>query len=320
MVAAGRVPDPGPDWLALPSWRSPRWYLPREPAENTRTSLSVYHPVTRRSRVGWEVARVLAGRGVFRLRRSLPLVPREVWEASAHLIPEGGGLAVARGNHPGRYVSLVIGRKGQLHAFVKVARDSVGAEALQKERLAIERWGPLLSPPLYAPRVLDHRDRALMLEPVDWLARMAPWRMNQDVAYSLGRFFHMTASQRDPLVGVAHGDCAPWNLLRTRSGWALIDWESAEDGTSPFFDLFHFFVQSTGELRRPTKRTVLEGLELSGPVGESIKAYAAGAELDPREAKPLFRGYLERSSAGLKQGVPPRAIRIRRQLGRMMTS
>lgn len=320
MVVAGPVPDPGPDWLALPSWRSPRWYLPREPAENTRTSLSVYHPVTRRSRVGWEVARVLAGRGVFRLRRSLPLVPREVWEASAHLIPEGGGLAVARGNHPGRYVSLVFGPKGQLHAFVKVARDSVGAEALLKERLAIERWGPLLSPPLYAPRVLDHHDRALILEPIDWVARMAPWRMNHDVARSLGRFFRLTASRHDPPSGVAHGDCAPWNLLRTRSGWALIDWESAEEGISPFFDLFHFFVQSTGELRRPTKRNVLEGLELSGPVGESIKAYAAGAELDPREAKPLFRGYLERTTAGLKQGVPPRALRIRRQLGRMMTS
>jgi hypothetical protein len=320
MVAAGRAPDPGPDWLALPSWRSPRWYLPREPAENARTSLFVYHPVTLRSRVGWEVARILAGRGAFGLRRGMPLVPREVWEASAHLIPEGGGLAVARANHPGRYVSLVVGDKGQLRAFVKVARDSVGAEALLKERLAIERWGSLLSPPLYAPRVLDHRKRALMLEPVEWLARMTPWRMNQDVAHSLGRFFRVTTSQRDPYLGVAHGDCAPWNLLQTRSGWSLIDWEYAEEGKPPFFDLFHFLVQSTGELRRPTKRAVLDGLELNGPVGESIKAYAAGADLDPHDAKPLFWEYLERSSAGVKPGVPPRALRVRRQLTRMMES
>jgi hypothetical protein len=320
MVTAGRAPDPGPDWLALPSWRSPRWYLPRGPAENARTSLSIYHPVTLRSRIGWEVARTLAGRGAFGLRRGLPLVPREVWEASAHLIPEGGGLAVARANHPGRYVSLVVGHKGQLHAFVKVARDSLGAEALRKERLAIERWGALLPLPLYAPRVLDHRYGALMLEPVEWVARMAPWRMNQDVAYSLGRFFRTTASQRDPLLGVAHGDCAPWNLLRSRSGWALIDWEYAEEGRPPFFDLFHFFVQSTGELRRPTKRTVLKGLELNGPVGEYIKAYAAGADLDPHEAKSMFWDYLERSSAGVKPGVPARALRVRRQLARMMES
>jgi hypothetical protein len=318
MVTARRAPDPGPDWLALPSWRSPRWYLPREPAEKARASLFIYHPVTRRSRVGWELARILAGRGVFRFRRGLPLVPREVWEASAHLIPEGGGLAVARANHPGRYVALVVGDDGRSQAFVKVARDSVGAKALLKERLAIERWGPLLSPPLYAPRVLDHRDRALMLEPVEWVARMAPWRMNQDAAYSLGRLFRTTASQGDPLLGVAHGDCAPWNLLRTRSGWALIDWEYAEEGRPPFFDLFHFFVQSTGELRRPTKRIVLEGLELNGPVGESIKAYAAGADLDPHEAKSLFWDYLERSSAGMNPGVPARALRVRRKLARMM--
>ncbi len=320
MVSAGQVPDPGPDWLALPSWRSPRWYLPREPAENARTSLSIYHPVTLRSRIGWEVARTLAGRGAFGIRRGLPLVPREVWEASAHLIPEGGGLAVARANHPGRYVSLVVGQEGQLPSIVKVARASVGAAVLRRERLAIERWGPLLSPPLYAPRVLDHRDRALTLEPVEWVARLAPWRMSQDVAYSLGRFFRTTASQRDPLLGVAHGDCAPWNLRLTRSGWALIDWEDADEGRPPFFDLFHFFVQSVGELRRPTRRAVLEGLELNGLVGDSIKAYAAGAELDPRVAKPMFSDYLERSSAGVKPGVPARALRVRRQLARMMES
>jgi hypothetical protein len=318
MVAAGRAPDPGPDWVALPSWRSPRWYLPREPAENTRTSLLVYHPITRRSRVGWEVARVLAARGLLGLRRGLPLVPNEVWEASAHLIPEGGGLAVARANHPGRFVSLVVGDKGQLRAFVKVARDSVGAEALVRERMAIERWGPLLSPPLYAPRVLDHRHGALILEPVEWLARMSPWRMDNDVAHALGGFFHMTVSQRTPLLGVAHRDCAPWNLLRTRSGWALIDWENAEEGRPPFFDLFTFFVQSTGELGRPTKRALMDGLELSGPVGESMKAYAAGAGLDPLEAKPLFREYLERSSAELTPSDSPRELRIRRLLARRM--
>jgi hypothetical protein len=309
--------DPGPDWLALPSWRAPRWYLPKEPAEMARASLFVYHPVTRRSRLGWELTRFLAGRGVFGPRRGLPLLPREVWEASAHLIPEGGGLAVARGNHPGRYVSLVLGDKGQLLAFVKVARDSMGAEALVNERLAIEKWGPLLSPPLFAPRVLEHRDRALMFEPIQWRARRAPWRIDQDVAYSLGRFFSKTTSRRDPAVGVAHGDCAPWNLLRTRSGWALIDWENVEEEGLPFFDLFHFFVQSLGELRRPTRRTILQGLELRGPVGKAIEAYAAGAELDPHEAKPMFWAYLRRSSTRMKPGVPPRALRIRRKLARM---
>jgi hypothetical protein len=283
-------------------------------------SLFVYHPVTRRSRLGWEMARFAAGRGAFGIRRGLPLVPREVWEATARLIPEGGAMAIARANHPGRFISLVVSGDGRLKAFVKVARDSIGATALIKERLSIERWGPLLTPPLYAPRVLDHRYGALILEPVEWIARTGPWRMDEGVAHSLGRFYRATSSSRHPEVGVSHGDCAPWNVLQTRSGWALIDWEDADENGSPFFDLFHFFVQSSGELGRPTKRTLLAGMELHGPVGESIKAYAAGAERDPRETKPMFREYLERSAAGVEPGIHPRALRIRRQLARMMES
>lgn len=320
MLPAERALDPGPDWLALPSWRSPRWYLPREPAEITRTSLLIYHPVTQRSRFGWEVARVLARQNVLRLRRGLPLVPREVWEASAHLIPKGGGLAVARANHPGRYICLVVGDTGQLRAFVKVARDSVGAEALLRERLATERWGPLLSPPLYAPRVLDHRYGVLTLEPVRWVARTVPWKMDRDVAYSLGRFFRMTVSQTAPLLGVAHRDCTPWNLLPTRAGWALIDWEDAEEGRPPFFDLFTFLVQSIGGLGKPTIRSLLDGLELSGPVGECMNAYAAGAEIDPRDTKPLFSEYLERSSAELTASDSPRERRVRSQLAQSLRS
>ena len=312
--------DPGPDWLALPSWRAPRWYLPKEPAEMARASLFLYHPVTRRSRLGWDLTRFLASRGVFGLRRGLPLQPRELWEASGHLVPDGGGLAVPRGNHPSRYVSLVLGDKGRPLAFVKVARDSVGAEALVKEGVAIEKWGSLLSPPLYAPRVLEHRAWALTFEPIKWRARRTPWRMDQDVAYSLGQFFSETTSRRGPPLGVAHGDCAPWNLLRTRFGWTLIDWKNIEEEGLPSFDLFHFFVRSLGELRRPSKRTIFQGLQLRVPVGNAIAVYAAEPELDPHEAEPMFWTYLRRSSTRMKPGVPPRALRIRHKLAQMESS
>jgi hypothetical protein len=313
-----RIPDPGPDWLVLPWSRSPRWYLPRQPPENARTSLFVYHPVTLRSRAGWELARLLAGRGVFALGRGSSLMPKEVWQATVHVIPEGGGVAVARANHPGRYVALVVGPGGELRAFVKVARDSVGAHALQEERMAIEKWGGLMPHPLYAPRVLQSHDRALVLEPVQWLPRAAPWRFSDEVAYALGRFFRNTATQEEPLRGVAHGDCAPWNLLRTRSSWAIIDWENAAEGFPPFFDLFHFFVQSNAELRRPSKRSIIEGLNLNGWVGRSIKAYSAGCQIDPGEARRHFSAYLRRSTTKVSPSAPPRALRVRRKLAEML--
>ena len=47
----------------------------------------------------------------------------------------------------------------------KVARDTAGAEALARERDALERWGPLLPPPLHAPGVLDSANGILILEP-----------------------------------------------------------------------------------------------------------------------------------------------------------
>jgi hypothetical protein len=315
-----RVGDPGPDWVALPWSRSPRWFLPREPPENTRAALSVYHPVTARSRAGWEVARLIAGRGLFQLRRGYGLLPKEVWEAAAPLIPPGGGLGVARANHPGRYVCLVIGNgREEPRAFIKIARDTMGSEALRREGEALEAWGGLLPLPLRAPKVLKNSPGALVLEPFEWVPRAAPWRMDVEVAHALGRFFRMTSSEQDPLSGVGHGDCAPWNLLRTRAGeWALLDWESASPGTPPFFDLFHFFVQASAELRRPTKRAIVEGLELRGWVGRTIEAYAKGCEIDSREARRLFPEYLRLSMSNVTPSAPARAVRIRSRLARMM--
>ncbi len=54
-----------------------------------------------------------------------------------------------------------------------------------------------------------------------------------------------------PLV---HGDFAPWNILRTRSGTLVVDWEYAVHARRPLFDLAHFVVQSGALLRRYTPR------------------------------------------------------------------
>lgn len=55
-------------------------------------------------------------------------MPREVWEAAGPPIPSGGGLAVARANHPGRFLALVFDVEGRPAAFVKVAMDTLGRE------------------------------------------------------------------------------------------------------------------------------------------------------------------------------------------------
>jgi hypothetical protein len=208
----------------------------------------------------------------------------------------------------------VVGDRGDLRAFVKIARDGVGSEALNRERVALETLGVLLPPPLSAPRVLDHQEGVLVLEPVEWRPRRHPWRLPTEVAHALGRFHRATKKPSNGFLGAIHGDCTPWNLLRTESGWALVDWEDASDEVPSFFDAFHFFVQASVELRRPSKRSIIEGLELRGWVGAAIEAYAAGGDVDPQQARELFSSYLRYSATRVGPSAPGRALRIRRKL------
>ena len=112
-------------------------------------------------------------------------------------------------------------------------------------------------------------------------------------------FFRRTVSGDDGASGVAHGDCAPWNLLRTDRGWVLIDWENAWHGTPPFFDLFHFLVQASIELRRPSRRTIIDALHQRGHLRPAIEAYADGSKSDPTSADRLFLEYLSKARAEL---------------------
>ena len=272
--------------------------------------MSVYHPVTFRSRAGWEAARFLAARGTFGMRRGSPLLPREVWDAAEPLVPEGGGLAVSRGNHPGRFFSLIFDDAGRSVAFVKVSRDTMGARALRAEREAVERFAGYLPPPMLAPKVLRHSEGVLVFEAVEWRARAFPWRLPEDVAFAIG-VFTRTASKSADGSGVAHGDFAPWNLLLTEAGWGVVDWEGLRTNAPPFFDIFHYLVQSTSELRRPFVRTIVEGLRGRGWIGDAIGAYAAGAEVDPSESGRYLREYLRISLAELGVDAPRRNTRVR---------
>ena len=57
--------------------------------------------------------------------------------------------------------------------------------------------------------------------------------------------------------GFAHGDFAPWNLLRADDAWVAVDWESSEQEAPPFYDLFHFLSAS---LRAPGSTPPVSGL------------------------------------------------------------
>ena len=305
--ALGRL---GAGWVTLPPGRATRWWLPRGPRKTAGAAVRVHQPVNARGRAGWEAARLLAGAGGFRLLPRSQPPPRELRTALAGVLRPGDRLAVSRARAPGRYVSLVVGAEGT-RAVAKVATTPEGAAALAHEAAAIRDLGPLLRPPISAPGVIEAHEGLLLLEPVRWRPRTRPWSLPEDVAFALGAFFRSGSAGAGGQSGAAHGDVAPWNLLRAGHGWALVDWESASRDGPPFFDVFHYLVQAHSLIGRPSAAAITEGLEGRGPIGAVLLAYARGANVDTADVPAQFEKYLRSTLGALVPDQPDRRAGIR---------
>ena len=288
----------GAGWTGVPKKTSARWVLPRAPRAVALSGLMVYHPVTPFSRLGWEAARAMAWLGAFRLLPAGSNPPPDVTDALAPHLGLRDTLSVARTNHPGRWVGLVLGPRGAFKAVAKVARDERGRAGLAAEVRALSELGAALEPPLRAPKVISHGDGVVLFEMSKWHPRLRPWRLPSDVAHALGRFFAAGAGPR-AATGFAHGDFAPWNLLRTDTGWVVLDWEAAHRDAAVFHDLWHFLVQGHALLGHPKTEELLEALEGRGWAGRALSAYADGAGVRFEQARPALLGYLELSRATL---------------------
>jgi hypothetical protein len=237
--------------------------------------LSVYQPVTLRARLGTEAGKALAAAGLFRVLPRASGPDEAVRELVAPHIPKGGTLSVMQTNHPARYVVMIVGPTGERCSVAKIALDEAGDIALDAEARGMNTYARYLSPPIRAPRVLDRAPGLLLLEAVQWSPRFRPWVLPTEVAFGLGRAFAASADGGEH--GMAHGDLAPWNLLRGPDGWVLIDWEDSHAGAPPFFDLFHYLVQSAVLLRKPPLRALTEVTPSIPWVRDAIRAYADGA-------------------------------------------
>jgi energy-coupling factor transporter ATP-binding protein EcfA2 len=293
LLEARAVSRLGGGWASLPRRSASRWLLPRGPKPSATAGLAIYQPTTTRALAGWGAARLLASVGGFRLLPRAAAPARPVREALAAHVPPRGTVAVARTAHPGRHVALIVDERGERHGVAKVATDADAAAALDREAARIEAFGKLLPRPLAAPRILAREGGLLLLEAVPWRVRPRPWRLDEEVAWALGAFFRRGAHQAAPLLGPAHGDCAPWNLLRTEGGWVLIDWEDASGAQPPFYDLFHYIAQAHVLLGRPSWPAVLDGFrDGAGWVGRAVRAYADGAGIARKDATEFLESYL----------------------------
>lgn len=312
-IAPRRRGAPSPaGWVALPRRTAPRWTLPRGPRRVAAASFGVYQPVTLLGRAGWSGGRAAAALGLF---RALPAAaPPDALRALERFVPSGGTVAVARATSAQGFVALALSPEGRPVAVAKVAGDARRARALDGERDRIDALAPLLPPPVRAPRVLAHGPGLLVLEPMAWRPRPAPWNLPEPVAEAMGRFFRSGArGSAAGTVGPVHGDLAPWNLLRTADGWALVDWEAARPDGPAFHDVFHFLFQAHDLCGRPRRRALLAGAFGRGRIGRTVAAHARGAGLDPAGAPAAFAAYLESSLARLDPADPAQARDIRTQ-------
>ena len=218
--------DSGQDGSAFPTRSRPRWILPRGPREVAlvrAVDLPAHHAESSAGMGGCE--RTCFHRApAFRTEGGA--LPRHRCAARcAAYMPPRSTISVLRANHHGRFVASIIGPDGHVHGVAKVATDGAGREALDTEADNIRRFGDLLDGPLEAPKILAQEPGLLLLEPVSWLPRDRPSMLPPSVAQSLGQMFARRSNRTGK--GIAHGDCAPWNLLRTGDGWVLVDWEEA---------------------------------------------------------------------------------------------
>ena len=298
-------------WAPVPP-ASSRWLLPTAPRQAAMSSIRIYHPVTVKGLIGWEAARAIAAAGGFRFLPGHASPPDEV---TALLADQGiayRSLAVARANHPSRFLALLLGESLHCTGVAKMAFDDRGRDALRREGRALEVAARVLTGTVRAPELQRLAEGLLVLEPVEWLPRIASWRLPPDVAYQLGAYSR-TVTNGDTAAG-AHGDFAPWNLLRTADGWVLLDWEHASF-KPPFFDLWHYLMQAHSLLARPSSRALLRGVKgAHGWVRRAIVEYARGLGRDPGEAVDWFDDYISTSagqlggkSVGERHGLTARA-------------
>lgn len=280
----------------------PRWWLPREPRRVLRDGLLLYHPVTAKGLAVRQAAWLLAGAGLGRLLPQCAEPPAELTGAIVTRVRralERAGLdapselvfAAAECNQGGKFVAICFDRDARPAAIAKIGLRDEARASLAREAASLARLRRYLPPPLEAPAILAEGDGVLLLAVERWRARRRPLRMPTEVARALGELF----SHGDSSLGPAHGDVVPWNLLRTRTGWLLVDWANATETAPPFHDVFHYVVHSFATLGRPSGEEILDGLAGKGWIGAVIQAYAEGAGIPAASAAPFLARYLERS-------------------------
>lgn len=273
-------------WVGLPDPRQPRLRVPARPRRATREGLRLYQPSAPAARAAMRLVTTAAEAGLVGALPRADGGPEEVRARLAPHVPPGGTYALLATNHDGRFVARILGADGSAVAHAKLITSAGEPAPLEREAHALAQLAPALHGPVRAPRLLGWDGTVLLTEALRPATRRRhPHRLPLAVAAALGRFWRTT--------GGAHGDLAPWNLLRTEAGWALVDWEHAREEAGTFDDVLHFLVQAHARLGRPRRDQLLDGVRHGrGWVGDVLEAWRRAAGVGDHDLAAELTAYL----------------------------
>ena len=313
--------------------RGARWVIPVDSRRVAAAALQVYRPKSFAETLAWQGARRLAFPWILgcRLRDDVGLRRDLASAVCARLGRPDLRFAVAIPQTDRATVAAVV-PSGTVVAFGKLAGSKAATARVEREHAALCMVRPQLPPSVHAPEVLFrgrlHGIEALLISPVVGRQWSNPGRLwpgyvralaslvRQDVVKPFGTLVPAAppldgewsfllpaaadrlASWRETSVRTAlvHGDFTPWNVALHAAGAAVYDWEDALEEGPPFWDLWHFAVQSAALLHRwSSGDLVAAAVGLHGPVGRALRAYGRAARLSDALAAPVLAAYLAAS-------------------------
>jgi hypothetical protein len=330
--------------------REANWVIPFDSRRVAAGALHVYRPKSVAEIVAWHGARRVAFPKLLshRIHAGVGLRSDLATDICACLERPDLKFAVAV-PEADRATVAAIAPAGNVVAFAKLATSEAAAARIENEHTALRIVRPQLPSSVRAPEVLFRGVlggvEALLMSPViggrcasstrlkpEYVRALAAL-VRQDACERLGSLLppvlpldgewsHLLPAASERLIpwrdmrvrtALVHGDFAPWNVTPDDSGMAAYDWEDALLDGVPFWDLWHFVVQSTALLNRWSPENLVEAaVRLRGSIGSAIRNYAHAASLPPDLAKPVLTAYLAASASVVgRHGGLDRPDRVR---------
>ena len=261
------------------------------PNADGRMASKIYRPSGTLAMLTWPILRTTAS-----LRRPFCASGDlgELLDAVLTIHPGSQGVAIMESSTAGRrIVGLATSRR--LTHIVKIA--SPEDLALQHEaemyNVARVRIPSLLTPSVYRK---DETRQYLFSEALEGRPE---WSIATAVSLAL------TLAEK----GLTHGDFAPWNILRLRSGGSgLVDWENGRPHLDPYFDLAHFLYAPAALLARRRRVSAFMRRQVLSDKAP-LRQYGRALGLPPDSHIQGLISYLE-SSAWEPAGHPGRQFRV----------